>query len=95
VRHVGSTAPPSIFTPTTKPDRPEKATSTFRATRDKVGSGETRLHDRGHFVATQMIGAGHDIRTVPSQLGHAQPSTKLNIYSVLRRIDTWRASAGG
>ncbi len=32
-----------------------------------------------------MIGAGHDIRTVAGRLGHAQPSTTLNIYSAFLR----------
>ena len=45
-----------------KPYRPDKATVTFRSLRAKVGLGEARLHDLRHFVATQMVGAGHDIR---------------------------------
>jgi len=32
-----------------------------------------------------MIGAGHDIRTVAGRLGHAQPSTTLNICSAFLR----------
>lgn len=65
----------------TKPFRPDKATATFRALRAKAGLETARLHDLRHFVATQMIGAGHDIRTVAGRLGHANPSTTLNIYS--------------
>lgn len=64
-----------------KPYRPDKATVTFRALRTKAGLGTARLHDLRHFVATQMIGAGHDIRTVAGRLGHANPSTTLDIYS--------------
>ncbi|MGH9245176.1 MAG: hypothetical protein ACRD29_12845 [Acidimicrobiales bacterium] len=32
-----------------------------------------------------MIGAGPDIRTVAGRLGHAQPSTTLNVYSAFLR----------
>lgn len=64
-----------------KPYRPDKATLAFRSLRKKAGLDTARLHDLRHFVATQMIGAGHDIRTVAGRLGHAQPSTTLNIYS--------------
>src|SRR5205807_9587071 len=64
-----------------KPYRPDKATLAFRSLRKKAGLETARLHDLRHFVATQMIGAGHDIRTVAGRLGHAQPSTTLNIYS--------------
>lgn len=64
-----------------KPYRPDKATMVFRNLRHKVGLDDARLHDLRHFVATQMIGAGHDIRTVAGRLGHAQPSTTLNIYA--------------
>jgi integrase len=64
-----------------KPYKPEKATQTFRALRARAGLEDARLHDLRHFVATQMIGAGYDVRTVAGRLGHAQPSTTLNIYS--------------
>lgn len=64
-----------------KPYRPDKATIVFRSLRGKAGLDKARLHDLRHFVATQMIGAGHDIRTVAGRLGHAQPSTTLDIYS--------------
>ncbi len=55
-----------------KPYRPDKATATFARLRDQAGLSEARLHDLRHFMATQMIGAGHDIRTVAGRLGHAQ-----------------------
>jgi integrase len=40
-----------------------------------------RFHDLRHFSATQLIGAGTDVRTVASRLGHADPSTTLRVYS--------------
>ena len=78
----------------TKPYRPDKATATLRALRAQAGLPTARLHDLRHFVATQMIGVGHDIRTVAGRLGHANPSTTLNIYSAfLKEKD--RAAADG
>jgi integrase len=64
-----------------KPMRPDRATDVFRRLRHDVGLGTARLHDLRHFVATQLIGAGHDIRTVSGRLGHAQTSTTLNTYA--------------
>jgi integrase len=64
-----------------KPMRPDKVTIVFRALRDKVAVPTARLHDLRHFVATQMIAAGQDVVTVAGRLGHAQPSTTLNIYA--------------
>ena len=63
------------------PLRPNLATEVFRRIRHDVGLDTARLHDLRHFVATQLIGAGHDIRTVSGRLGHAQTSTTLNTYA--------------
>src|SRR5207237_5567920 len=63
------------------PRRPNLATYVFRRIRHDVGLDTARLHDLRHFVATQLIGAGHDIRTVSGRLGHAQTSTTLNTYA--------------
>lgn len=63
------------------PLRPNLATDVFRRIRHDVGLDTARLHDMRHFVATQLIGAGHDIRTVSGRLGHAQTSTTLNTYA--------------
>lgn len=64
-----------------KPMRPEKATNVFASLRGQVVLPTARLHDLRHFVATQMIAAGQDVVTVAGRLGHAQPSTTLNIYA--------------
>jgi integrase len=64
-----------------KPLRPNLATDVFRRIRHDVGLDTARLHDLRHFVATQLIGTGHDIRTVSGRLGHAQTSTTLNTYA--------------
>jgi integrase len=63
------------------PLRPNLATDVFRRIRHDIGLDAARLHDLRHFVATQLIGAGHDVRTVAGRLGHAQTSTTLNTYA--------------
>ena len=40
-----------------------------------------RLHDLRHFVATQLLSAGVDVRTVAGRLGHRNASTTLNVYA--------------
>jgi integrase len=38
------------------------------------------LHSCRHFTATSAIAEGSDIRSVAAVMGHAQPSTTLNVY---------------
>ncbi|MGH8988720.1 MAG: tyrosine-type recombinase/integrase [Acidimicrobiales bacterium] len=64
-----------------KPFRPDNVTSFFGRVRDAVGALDVRLHDLRHFTATQLIGAGVDVRTVAGRLGHADPSMTLRVYS--------------
>ena len=40
-----------------------------------------RFDDLRHFTATQLIGAGVDVRTVAGRLGQRDPSVTLRIYS--------------
>jgi integrase len=40
-----------------------------------------RLHDLRHFAATQLIGAGVDVRTVAGRLGHTDATTTLRVYA--------------
>ena len=40
-----------------------------------------RLHDLRHFVATQLLSAGVDVRTVAGRLGHRNAATTLNVYA--------------
>jgi len=42
---------------------------------------DTHLHALRHFSASQMIGAGHDVRTVAGRLGHRDASVTLRVYS--------------
>jgi integrase len=64
-----------------RPWRPEKATAEFIRLRNKVGLPSVRLHDLRHYVATQLLAAGVDVVTVAGRLGHANPSTTLNVYA--------------
>ena len=64
-----------------KPFRPDNVTGFFTRVRDALGLQEVRLHDLRHFTATQLIGAGVDVRTVAGRLGHSDPSVTLRVYS--------------
>jgi integrase len=65
----------------TTPFRPDNVTSFFIRVRNEVGAPQVRLHDLRHFTATQLIGAGVDVRTVAGRLGHSDPSVTLRVYS--------------
>jgi integrase len=71
----------SPFVVGTTPFRPDNVTSFFIRVRDAVGTPGVRLHDLRHFTATQLIGAGVDVRTVAGRLGHSDPSLTLRVYS--------------
>jgi integrase len=64
-----------------KPFRPDNVTGFFVRVRDSLGLHELRLHDLRHFTATQLIGAGVDVRTVAERLGHSDASLTLRVYS--------------
>jgi integrase len=64
-----------------KPFRPDNVTGFFTRVRDSLGFHDVRLHDLRHFTATQLIGAGVDVRTVAGRLGHSDPSVTLRVYS--------------
>jgi len=73
-----------VFSPEidgSKPFRPDNVTGFFMRVRDSLGYKEVRLHDLRHFTATQLIGAGVDVRTVAGRLGHSDPSLTLRVYS--------------
>ena len=85
-REAGIKLPPDafVFSPYvegTTPFRPDNVTSFFIRVRNEVGAPHVRLHDLRHFTATQLIGAGVDVRTVAGRLGHSDPSVTLRVYS--------------
>ncbi len=45
------------------------------------GFGEFAFHQLRHTHATQLLGAGMDVKTVSTRLGHANAATTLNVYS--------------
>lgn len=66
-----------------KPFRPDNVTNFFIRVRDSLGLSDVRLHDLRHFTATQLIGAGVDVRTVAGRLGDSDPSLTLRVYNHL------------
>ena len=74
-----------VFSPTadgSEPWRPYHWTAAWRRLRVKAGLGsELWLHDFRHFTATRLLDAGVPVKTVSGRLGHARPSTTLNVYA--------------
>ena len=62
------------------PRRPDSVTRAFRVCARRAGLDGARLHDLRHFAATELLGAGVDVRTVAGRLGHRDASTTLNVY---------------
>ncbi|HEV3212872.1 MAG TPA: site-specific integrase [Acidimicrobiales bacterium] len=63
------------------PWRPDSTTRAFRKLCHEVGIHGIRLHDLRHYVATRLLAAGVDVRTVAGRLGHRNASTTLNVYA--------------
>jgi integrase len=73
-----------VFSPSadgSTPWHPDSTSRAFRKTCEQVGVIGVRLHDLRHYVATRLLSAGVDVRTVAGRLGHRNPSTALNVYS--------------
>lgn len=64
------------------PWRPNNVTRAWARARRRAKLDQgVRLHDLRHALATRMLAAGDDIRTVSGRLGHADPSTTLRVYA--------------
>jgi integrase len=63
-----------------EPVKPNTITAGFRRLAKRIGA-DLRFHDLRHFTATQLIGAGVDVRTVAGRLGHANPALTLRVYA--------------
>ena len=63
------------------PWHPDSTSRAFRRICQQAGVTGVRLHDLRHYVATRLLTAGVDVRTVAGRLGHRNPSTTLNVYS--------------
>jgi integrase len=98
--NLGLKVPPDAFifsrSPVgSEPVRPEVVTS-FVPRIARAAGVNTHLHALRHFSATQLIAAGHDVRTVAGRLGHADAAVTLRVYShVLPERDREAAAALG
>lgn len=63
------------------PWHPDRITQRWRSIRKRHGLDGVRLHDLRHAVATDLLTAGVDVRTVAGRLGHANASTTLKVYA--------------
>ncbi len=60
---------------------PDSVSCSFKRLCVPEGLHDVRLRDLRHFVATQLLGAGVDVRTVAGRLGHRNAATTLNVYA--------------
>ncbi len=74
------------------PMRPAAATEFFCRTRDKLGLKHVRLHHLRHFMATQSLAGGTDVRTVSGRLGHSRPAMTLDVYSAFIPVQDRKAA---
>lgn len=83
----GTSLPNDAFVFSNEPDcsvpwRPDFVSLKFRRLRHGLGLDDVRLHDLRHFVATTLLGAGVDLRTVAGRLGHSGGGrTTLAVYA--------------
>lgn len=63
------------------PWRPESVSGRWRRTRARIGLDGVPLKDLRHLVATELLAAGVDVRTVAGRLGHATPTVTLSTYA--------------
>lgn len=60
---------------------PDSVSRSLRQLCRREGLAGVRLHDLRHFVATQLLSAGVDVRTVAGRLGYCNAATTLNVYA--------------
>lgn len=64
------------------PPRPDWLTLAYARLRAKVPSAAGyRLHDIRHMVATELLAAGYDVKTVQTRLGHSSATVTLDTYA--------------
>jgi integrase len=66
-----------------KPRSPDKLSTDFSATMNRIGLPHITLHSLRHTHASQLITGGMDILTVSRRLGHGSPAITLNVYGHL------------
>lgn len=74
---AGGVTPQWVFSATAgaTPWGPTYPTLAFGRARQRAGLPGIRLHDLRHFVATQMLAAGHSVAQVSARLGQTQAAT--------------------
>ncbi|MGO9332946.1 MAG: tyrosine-type recombinase/integrase [Acidimicrobiales bacterium] len=55
------------------------ATGRWTRLRKEIGPSDVRFHEIRHFVATELLTANINLRTVANRLGYARTSTTLDI----------------
>lgn len=73
-----------LFSDTPTCDRPwrlDTFSHRYLKIRRQAGAADVNLHSLRHYVATQLVAAGVDPRTVAERLGHSRPSTTLDMYA--------------
>ena len=63
------------------PWRPDRVTNAIKTLTKRLDVDGIRLKELRHFVATQLLAAGIDVRTVAGRLGHAQTSMTTDVYA--------------
>lgn len=63
------------------PWRPDRATRVFGRLRTELDLPDVRMKELRHYVATQGLARGYDVRTVAGRLGHAHTSTTTDVYA--------------
>ncbi len=61
--------------------RPKSVSGAVAEAAVKAKIPDVHLHSLRHYTATELIAAGHDVRTVANRLGHADPALTLRVYS--------------
>ncbi|MGH9188978.1 MAG: tyrosine-type recombinase/integrase [Acidimicrobiales bacterium] len=64
-----------------QPWYPDSVSRAFTRLCRRADIPSVRLHDLRHYVATRLLAAGVDVRTVAGRLGHRNAATTLNVYS--------------
>jgi integrase len=79
-----------------EPWYPDSVSRGFKRLCVDEGLPNVRLHDLRHFVASQLLSAGVDVRTVAGRLGHRNAATTLNVYAhFLEQADRGAADVMG
>jgi len=63
----------------------------FHPALKRAGCPRIRFHDLRHTTASLLLDQGENIKYISSQLGHANPTTTLNIYAHLMKTENQAA----